>query len=96
MAKKRYEKVLVKQKNGRKTMITKLVKTCPVCGKNMYIDHVKEGGVFTRSRKYYKCSESLCEHKEMEEGSQDTSIRMGTYDKSIGILQIPDENEFLT
>lgn len=96
MSEKRYKKVEVVQRNGRRTKVTKLVKTCDCCGHDMFIERTIQGGVHKRSRVYWVCSETkLCGHRELQEGSQDKSIRMGIYDKSIGILPIPDDNEFL-
>jgi hypothetical protein len=93
---KRYKKVLVKQKNGRTVPITKLVKTCDACGNDMFVERNVKGGIHKRSRVYWVCSEKLCQHRELNEGSQDKSIRMGVYDDAIGILPLPDENEFST
>jgi len=94
MAKKEYRTVQVKQKNGRIIPITKLVKTCPICCCDMFIDKKVSGGIHKRSRTYWKCSETLCNHQELNEGSRDMDIRMGGYDDAIGILKAPNENEF--
>ena len=96
MPKKEYRTVPVKQKNGRTVPITKLVKQCPLCGCDMFIDHSVKGGFFKRARTYWLCSETLCKHRELNEGEHDMYVRMGAYDENIGILKAPDENEFLT
>ena len=93
MPKKQYRTVLVKQKTGRTVPITKLVKTCPICMNDMFIESQVKGGVFKRNRTYWKCSETLCNHRELNEGSHDGDVRRGAFDDSIGILPIPDENE---
>lgn len=94
MSEKEYKTVPVKQKNGRTVPITKLVKSCPLCMNDMFIESQVKGGVFKRNRTYWKCSETLCNHRELNEGEHDMYVRMGAYDENIGILKAPDENEF--
>jgi len=64
----KYTKVIVKKKNGTEKPITKLTKSCPVCGFDMFIEKHKEGGVFIKSKTYWACSETrFCKHRELEE-----------------------------
>lgn len=85
-----FQKVLVTQKNGRVVPINKETKPCPECGNHMYVERVRKGGVHKRSKKYWVCSETLCNHKELEEGTKDKEIRMGLYDETIGLLPLTD------
>lgn len=88
--KKEYALAMVKQKNGRSIPIKKRTKYCPECGQFMYIEKHKQGGTypFKKSKTKWKCSDSLCNHSELEEGLIDKNIRHGMYDRSIGILPL--------
>lgn len=56
----------------------------------MDIERHQEGGVFLRSRTYWKCSQSFCGHKELEEGTTDKYIRMGLEDETLIYIPLTD------
>ncbi len=76
-----YTSVLVKQKTGRMTPITKQTKPCPVCSFPMYILTQKKGGIHKRNRTYWVCEETFCGHREMSESTKEKLIRMGLTDE---------------
>ena len=83
---------LVKQKKGKIVPVNKQTKPCPACGFNMTAVKYKKGGYYKRSKKYWECSETLCNHKELEEGHREKEIRLGVYDDIIGILPLTNTN----
>lgn len=62
--------------------LSKKIKPCELCGSDMKIEKHKKGGVYKRARIYWKCTDAICDHRELQEGTIDKAIRLGYYDNN--------------
>lgn len=87
--KKVYTTKPTKGKDGITRPVTRvhLEKQCPLCHQPMVVETQIKKGVRSKDINRWRCTDSTCNHSEIDESEEDRIVRFGSRDHKIGILK---------